>query len=297
MRSLRVIEALGVFPYFLPELAALKGVKQSAPHVDEVWEHTLSVMQHLDGIIATLSSTHTAEEHNDLFTGLLSLRLGRYRERFAAHFANSLNSNRSMRGLLLLGALYHDVSKPAARTVDETGRIQFLGHEAAVPRWRRSEHGGFNLSTDEIGRLKAIIANHMRFHFHVSRLEGEKKPPSRRSIYRFFRDAGEAGVDLVLLGLADLRGTRGHLLKQQNWSNGLEVARIFLENYWEKPEEAVTPPRLVDGNEIMAEYKLKPGPIVGELLDAIREAQATGEVTTRDAALAFGRKRLKKANG
>ena len=295
--SLRVIEALGVFPYFLPELVAMKGVQQSAPHVDDVWEHTLSVMRHLDGIIATLSTTHTAEENNDLLTGLLSLRLGRYRERFAAHFANSLNPDRSMRGLLFLAALFHDVSKPGTRTADETGRIRFLGHEVTGAEVAARRARAFNLSNDEVGRIKAIVANHMRFHFHVSRLEAEKKPPSRRSIYRFFRDAGKAGVDLILLGLADLRGTRGRMLTQEVWSNGLEVARIFLENYWEKPEETVAPRRVLDGNEIMAEYKLRPGPIVGQLLAAIREAQAIGGISSRDEALAFGRKWLTKVRG
>jgi hypothetical protein len=270
----------------------MKGVSQSTPHVDEVWEHTLRVMQYLDGIIATLAAGQTAEKNNDLFTGLLSLRLGRYREQFAAHFANPLNPDRSMRALLFFAALYHDVSKPSTRKVDETGRIRFLGHDVAGAEVALRRARSLNLSNDEARRISTIIAHHMRFHFHVSRLEGEGKQPSRKSIYRFFRDAGEAGVDLILLGLADLRGTRGHLLTQDTWSNGLDVARLFLENYWEKPEETVAPPRLVDGNEIMAEYKLKPGPAIGLLLDAIREAQAAGEISTREEAVEYGRRWL-----
>ncbi len=287
--SIRALEMLGAFPYVLPELSALKGVQQSEPHVADVWEHTLSVVQHLRAIIDALASGYDPEQKGDLFTGLLSLRLGRYRQRFIQHFSTPLNPDRSLRALLLLAALYHDVSKPATRTVDENGRTRFFDHDAQGAEQAAVRGRALNLSNDEIARLQAIIANHMRFHFHVSRLEGEQKQPSRKAIYRLFRDAGDAGVDLMLLGLADLRGTRAHLLTEATWNAGLEVARVFLENYWEKPEEAVAPPRLLDGNELMAELELGPGPLLGQTLEAIREAQAVGAVTTREQAIQFAR--------
>jgi hypothetical protein len=66
-----------------------------------------------------------------------------------------------------------------------------------------------------------------------------------------------------------------------------------LENYWEKPQEAVTPPRLLNGNELMSELDLEPGRIVGQLLEAIREGQATGKVANREQALDLARKQLK----
>lgn len=142
--------------------------------------------------------------------------------------------------------------------------------------------------------MRTIIGNHMRFHFHSSRMEGEAKLPSRKAIYRFFRDSGPAGVDLVLLGLADLRGTRGNTLKQEAWSAALDVARLLLENYWEKPQETVSPPRLVDGFDLINQFGLPPGPRLGKVLEAIRESQATGEITTREAALEFARLWLEK---
>jgi hypothetical protein len=36
-----------------------------------------------------------------------------------------------MPGLLFLAALYHDAGKTVTRTVEENGRIRFLGHEDA----------------------------------------------------------------------------------------------------------------------------------------------------------------------
>ncbi len=294
--SIRALEILGVLPYLLPELEPLKGLQQSAPHVADVWEHTLSVVQYLENITGALAPEAGTEKNNDLFTGLLSLRLGRYREQFAEHLGNMLNPQRSMRGLLFFAALYHDVSKPATKTIEETGRIRFLGHERAGVDVAARRARMFNLSNDEIERLRLIIENHMRFHFHTNRLQDEGKEPSRKSIYRFFKDTGEAGVDLVLLGLADLRGTRGTTLTQEGWSAALDVARTFLENYWEKPHESVAPPRILDGNELMKELGLEPGPLVGELLGAIREAQAMGEVSSKEQALEFAREQMKKGS-
>jgi len=286
--ALRALEILGVFPYLLPELSVMKGVEQSAPHVKDVWEHTLSVIQHLEGILAVLAPGYNAEKTNDMFTGLLTIRLGRYREQLIRHFNQQLNADRSMRALLFFAALYHDVSKPATKSAGGDGRIRFFGHEINGSAVAAERAHSLNLSNDESKRLEIIIANHMRFHFFTHRMSAEKKEPSRKAIYRFFRDVGEAGVDLVLLGLADLRGTHDHTLTEETWRAALDVARILLENYWEKPDETVAPPHLLNGHDVIKEYNLEQGPIVGRVLEAIREAQATGKVTTRGEALAFG---------
>jgi len=287
--SMRALEMLGVFPYLLPELTAMKGVEQSEPHIYDVWEHTLSVLKHLEGILSALAAGYNADDTNDLLTGLLTLRIGRFREGFATHFAESLNTDRSVRAALFFAALYHDVEKPATRSVDEAGRIRFFDHDVKGAEVASKRGHAFNLSNDEIERIQTIIKNHMRFHFFTSRLGDDKQEPSRKAIYRFFKDSGKAGIDLVLLGLADLRGTRGHTLTQETWTTALDIARILLENYFEKPEETVAPPRLLDGNELMKELNLQPGRIVGQLLEAIREGQATGKIGSRDEALQFAR--------
>ena len=291
--SMRALEMLGAFPYLLPELPSLKGVEQSAPHIHDVWEHTLSVLGHLERILVALAPGYSADNTNDLFTGLLTLRIGRFRQQFAEHFAESLNTDRSVRAALFFGALYHDVQKPATKSIEESGRIRFFEHEVRGAGVVEARARAFNLSNDEVERIRKIVANHMRFHFFSSRLESAKQEPSRKAIYRFFRDTGKAGVDLILLGLADLRGIRGSTLSQETWTASLDVARILLENYWEKPQETVTPPRLLDGNELMSELGLPPGPVVGRLLEAIREGQATGKIANREQALDLAREYLK----
>lgn len=292
--ALRALEMLGVLPHFLPELTVLKGVQQSAPHIHDVWTHTLAVLQALSDVLSVLAPGYNADATNDLYTGLLTLRLGRYREQIARHFDTPLTTDRSVHGLLFLAVLYHDVCKPQTRTVEEGGRIRFFDHDELGAKVAVERAQAFHLSNDEVQRLRIVIKNHMRFHFHTSRMEGEGKSPSRRAIYRFFRESGTAGVELVLLGLADLRGTHGPNLTQETWTAALDVARILLENYFEKPQETIAPPRLLDGHDLMSALDLKPGPAVGEALEAIREAQATGKVSTREEALDFGKRWLEE---
>jgi hypothetical protein len=48
---------------------------------------------------------------------------------------------------------------------------------------------------------------------------------------------------------------------------------------------------------LMRELNLEPGRIIGQLLEGIREAQATGKVSSREQALDFARGQLKDLEG
>ncbi|MFM8874667.1 MAG: HD domain-containing protein [Anaerolineae bacterium] len=293
--SIRALEMLGVLQHLMPELLKMKGVTQSNPHIHEVWTHTLAVVDQLDNLLtSSLRLDFDPEKTSDMFMGLVSLKIGRYREQIAKHFANQLNPSRSHRSLLFFAALYHDVCKPDTKTIDESGRIRFFDHDIKGAEVVADRARAFNLSNDEVERLHTIVRHHMRFHFFADRLEREGQPPSRKAVYRFFRDSGAASVDLILLALADLRGTKGNELTQVTWTAYLDIARILLENYWERPEEVINPPRLVDGNELMKELNLQPGKIVGVLLESIRENQAAGKIVDKEQALVFAREELAK---
>ena len=93
----RALEMLGALSHLMPELLAMQGVEQSPPHVYDVWTHTLAVLYHLDQVISGLRVGYDADKTNDMFTGLLGLRLGRFREQIAQHFAQPLNVDRSYR--------------------------------------------------------------------------------------------------------------------------------------------------------------------------------------------------------
>jgi tRNA nucleotidyltransferase/poly(A) polymerase len=291
--AIRALGLLGVFPVLLPELPALKSVRQGGRHVHDVWTHTLRVLHHLDGILGVLEASQgQAGYHTDPLDGLLAQHLGRYAEQIHQHFVQGLNTERSVRSLLFFASLYHDIAKPQTKAFVD-GRIRFLGHEDKGALVAVKRGIALRLSNDELDRLKLVVLHHMRIH-GLTTLKVEGKEITRKAIYRFFRDTGEAGVDLVLLVLADTRATSEHTLEPEYWAACLEVCASLLEAWFERAPELVAPPQLVNGNDLMTELKLQPGRILGELLELVREEQAAGHVTTREEALDFVRERLAK---
>lgn len=289
---LRALDLLEALDKVLPELPALKGIEQPPPHVHTVWEHTLRTMSHLETLFSALQTDYDPETASDLLNGLMVVKIGRYRKQISDTFGLPLTADRSLRSLLFLAALFHDVAKPQTRKSDEDGQLRFWEHDQLGADIAASRGRTLALSNDEVTRLETIILNHMRIHFHTNRLVREGKPPSRRAVYRFFRDTGPAGVDVCLLTLADMRATYEQTLPQETWTAALDVVRLMLENWFDKPAESIAPAALVNGDDLMSELNLEPGKMIGEMLEAIREAQAMGEVHTHEEAVELARKRL-----
>jgi tRNA nucleotidyltransferase/poly(A) polymerase len=117
---------------------------------------------------------------------------------------------------------------------------------------------------------------------------------TRRDVYRFFRDTGEAGLDLLVLFLADQLAVQevspdldqigATVLREE-----VEFAAALLRDYYERHTEVISPPKLISGDDLMEAFGLTEGPRLGELLEAVREAQAAGEIRTRQEALDYVR--------
>jgi putative nucleotidyltransferase with HDIG domain len=207
-----------------------------------------------------------------------------------AHLARTLSGDRPVRSLTFLAGLLHDVGKPDTRGVDPEGMVHFIGHDQLGSDWAVRRAVQLHLSNVEADYVGCIVRHHMR----PQQLTHEGRP-SRRAVYRFFAAAGECGVDVCLLGLADMMAIYGPTLSQDRWASMLDTVRELLESYFEHPAERVHPPALITGDDVMQAIGLRPGPQVGALLEALREAQAAGEVTTREAALEFVRARGARA--
>jgi len=296
--AIDALEILGGLPYVLPELSGLKGVTQPAPHVADVWRHTLDVLRNLENLINTLGLHHDPEAATSFSLGMVSVRLGRYRQHFHDYLGQPLNLNRSLRSALFLAALYHDVGKPETRQKAADGKIRFLEHEKIGEALVGKRGMALRLNNEEIDWLKRVIRHHMR-PLLLSQMD---QLPTRRAIYRFFRDNGSgtlprsgtnSGVAICLHALADTLATYGPTLTEDKWIHQLDVTRSLLEAWWERPDESVSPPRLVDGHDLMQSLSLKPGPEIGRLLEELREAQAAGVVLTRQQALDYARQQLK----
>jgi tRNA nucleotidyltransferase/poly(A) polymerase len=291
--TVRLLEKVGSLEFVLPELKPLAGLAQPEPHVLDAWEHTLEVVDRLESLLGTLAGEYHEAGASGLVLGSAVLWLGRYREQFAQHLAEEFPNHRSLTALLKFSALYHDSGKASTGKIYQDGKLHFYGHEEHSQRMATGRARSLAFSNLEVDRIGLIIRGHMRVHV----LSDAASPPSPRAIYRFFRDTGDGGVDICLHSLADMWATYGYTLPQERWLKELQTCRSLLEGRWEKTEKIVKPPRLVDGSDLMRAFKIQPGRLIGELLEAIREAQAAGEVHTRDEALAFALKRIEGANG
>jgi putative nucleotidyltransferase with HDIG domain len=286
--ALRAMDWLGLLGRVVPETQLLKDVAQSAPHVYDVWQHTLAVVDHLEDVLRVLDRVHDVDAASEYALGYCAARVGRYRMQIAAHLEAELSMGRTLRSLLFLAALMHDIAKPQTRSTEADGRVRFLGHEVTGRQVAEERARALRLSSEEVAHLGRMVAAHMR-----PVLLAQAGGVTRRAAYRFFRDTGPAGVDVCLLTLADLLGTRGVDLGREEWAARVDTVVALMEAYYLRPELIVRPPALITGDDVIG-LGVPQGRRVGELLEAVREAQAAGEVTTRDEALSLVKRLVEK---
>ena len=140
------------------------------------------------------------------------------------------------------------------------------------------------------GREREIVVRMIEAHLRPVQM-AQDRAPTKRAVYRYFRATGEAGVDTLFLSLADHLGTVGPNVSREGFRAHVAVVSHIL--HLRLMDEGVTSPaKLVSGHDLMRELGLEPGALLGALLEAVREAQAAGEVSTPAEALALARQRL-----
>jgi putative nucleotidyltransferase with HDIG domain len=269
--SLRQLDALSLLGQVLPEVTALKGLAQTGRHRWDAYEHTLRAVAELEQLLPL----DGAPLHPDV----------PYPDRVADHLAVALTGGHSRRLLLTVAALLHDVGKRATATIDDEGRVRFIDHERVGARMAADILGRARFSTEAQRLVETIVRNHLRpLGLTWAGV------PSKRAVHRFFRDTGDAGVEVALLSLADNRATVGYQDAGDS-SPGAdehqplrETVRALLDAYFNRQETVVAPPPLLNGRDLIDRFGLEEGPAIGRLLAALREAQVTGEVTNREGA-------------
>lgn len=113
-----------------------------------------------------------------------------------------------------------------------------------------------------------------------------------RYVYRLYRDTGESAAGVLLLTLADDLARAGPALEQEAWARRVHFTGDILRLRYERSHEVIAPPRLLDGSELIQTLQLEPGPLIGDLLEGIREAQAAGEIVNREEALVWARRAI-----
>ena len=167
---------------------------------------------------------------------------------------------------LVWAVLLHDIAKPATRTIDETGRIRFNGHDRLGAEMTESILRRLRFPNDTIEPVAEMVRQHMNY-MHVQDMRVAK-------LKRFMaRPTFPVELELHRLDCAS--------------SNGLMDNYDFLREKMEEFSAApLVPPRLVDGRDILA-LGIPPGPEVGRWLGEIETLQLEGRLADRETALTW----------
>lgn len=279
--SIQDLDSLDALHYLLPELSSLRGVNQSPPHHENAWNHSLRTVNCLSEILILFTEENARMEIDDELSDSLIRYLSSFKHKIRIHLETPISHERSLKSLINLAALYHDIGKIDTIDIDEVGMLHFYGHEKVGAQIINRRAKELRLSNAENGRLVTIIRNHMR----PLLLAQNGRKLSRRAIYRFYKDTRSAGVDVCLLSLADTLATYNLSPPMIGWEKLLDVVRHLLTAWFDQRSSTVSPSPLISGKDLIEQFGLKPGPIIGELLDIVREAQAEGKVNTKEEAI------------
>ncbi len=293
---LRAMDDAGVLTQVIPELEAGRTCDQPIVHFLPVLAHQLEAVAAVEWLLAGLYPGGAPPLPRHAPTALLPvavqqhptlLRSVPYHAAITTHMASTLGGM-PRRAWLKLAALLHDVAKPQTKAAKPDGGVSFYGHPEQGAALSDVIAKRLRLGRQPTAYLHTIIEEHMR--------PGQLRTAevlTARAVARFWRDTGATGVDVLLHELADHIATRGPLLQPYDWANHLIWSSLLLDAYFAPPPERMHP--LLDGNDLLRELHLSPGPIIGYLLGELHEAQAAGELPDRAAALRMARDLLARA--
>ncbi|MBI4972282.1 MAG: HD domain-containing protein [Candidatus Omnitrophica bacterium] len=258
------LDKLKILKIIFPDFEIMRRVRQGPYHHLDVWEHTLETLRQLDILIQELKNY---KEIQDYLNEVIS-------------------SDRRRRALIKLGALLHDIGKPRAKR-RVGGKTKFHGHEKIGLQFTRNIAKLLKLSNDELNSLEKMVFLHLRPGYLA---DNEEITP--RAKFRYFRDAQKEAVSILLLSIADQRATRGRLTSRTTRAHHEQIALGLVKGYFRKQKEKKLV-RLVNGDDLIKEFNLKPSPLIGKILAELEELQAIGKIKTKKQALGVARKLIR----
>lgn len=243
---------IGLLEIIFPELIATRQVTANAFHHLGLFEHSVETLPQLEQKLASIPDWIDEQLQQELNAGVTRLAATR------------------------AACLLHDIGKPATWAITDEGRHTFYGHdrlgaEMAVPlsqrmKWSRN--------------VERFVVKLIKWHLRPGALF-HQGPPTDRAVRRFYRQVGPEVPELMLLAFADFGATRGPGLLGENRESLERSLEDLLAGYLTYLEESRSRERLLDGQAVMHLLQIKPGPIVGEILSALEEAQEFKEVLNR----------------
>ena len=154
-----------------------------------------------------------------------------------------------------LAALFHDINKPQARRLTDTGAT-FYGHEVVGARTAKSVLRRLRYSNEMIDDICTLVERHM-FTTDVT------DKGLRRLVKR-------VGVDLIF-DLLDLRRADIHAQgRGGTWEDVDQFEQNIRDELAKKPPFSISD-LAIDGNDIMKMFDIAPGPMIGAILNHLME--------------------------
>jgi poly(A) polymerase len=271
------LDKLGLLLALIPELAESKGVEQPTVHFWDVFDHSLQTVAAIEFLIRESDWEYSNDD---------MLSTAPWSDVIEKHLSQEVSSGSNHKVLLKLGGLFHDIAKPMTKSIDDAGRARFLGHTKQGAAMTANILERLRFSNREIRLVESLVYHHLR---PVQMAKDEL--PTPRAIYRYFRDTGEVGIDILFLALADYLASRGPLVSMEEWKRHCQLINYILAEH-DRQQAKILPVKLIDGHDIMNTFDLPPGRLIGKLLAMVNEAHASGELNTREEALALVQRKL-----
>ncbi|MFH2098103.1 MAG: HD domain-containing protein, partial [Pseudomonadota bacterium] len=262
--TIRDMDATGVLGQIFPELAPMKGVTQNHYHHQDVWEHSLAVLDLLEQAV---------EEPGE--------RFGERGQEVAGFLAEGRH-----RPLAKLAALFHDAGKPATRAMHKD-RATFYGHEKESERL--ALEAALRLRTS--ARDRDFFATVAGQHLHAENLV--QPGVKQKTFLSWFRKTGPPAAAALILASADLRSKHGPATEPEEAEAKSRRAEAWVLEYFAFAATRRDEKPLVTGKELKS-LGIRPGPEMGPLLKALRAAQDAGEIRTREEALEMAKGMMEK---
>lgn len=180
-----------------------------------------------------------------------------------------------------LAMLLHDIGKCDCRYRQDKddGTYSYIGHEDGSAEWAKIILDRLNAPVEIRDRVVRLVGEHMRLHVLPNKA-------SDKSLRRFLRDLESDWEHSVDIAIADSYGKRmaaGNIALREKYENYRERMKYLLENQQGQTKIA----RPINGHELMQQFNLNPGPIVGKLFAALDEELLERPDMTREEAIDF----------
>ncbi len=260
--TIKQLSDIGLLDKIFPELSLGRGMFQGPYHDSDVLTHSLNTLKELEKLLLTADS-----------------------DWFISDINQKMSSGSKYIFLLKLSALLHDIGKPLCVNNQE-GRVSFTGHDKVGGETALKIGLRLKLSKKESQILKKLIDNHMWVGCLID-LQLVSDKAKRRLIAVLGDDLSGA----LLLFLADALATRSQA--KEYYLTYLKFCQdlIRFKNNLPKLKKL-----LLNGNEIMKLFSLKPGKEVGKLSSILKKAQEDGLVKSKKQAKDYLIRYIKQDN-